>query len=71
MPCKYFDRECLEQKIEECKKGDNKISVHFQPKISDMEKENEKRSLHFVYQSSWQKYLINPYGQEIILLDAT
>ena len=70
LPCENFDGECLEQKIKEWKKGDNKISVHFRPKISDEGKENEKRYFRFVYQSNWQKYLLNHYD-EIILLDAT
>ena len=36
-----------------------------------MEKENEPNSFLFVCQSKWQKYLLQRYGSELILLDAT
>ena len=36
-----------------------------------MEKENEPNSFLLVCQSKWQKYLLQHYGSELILLDAT
>ena len=36
-----------------------------------MEIENEPNSFIFVCQSKWQKYLLQRYGNELILLNAT
>lgn len=34
-------------------------------------KREQKEAFPFGYQSSWQKYFLNPYGQEMILLDTS
>ena len=48
-------QECFEQKIEECKKDVNKISVHLHSKMLEIGIKNEMRFFFFICQSSWQK----------------
>ena len=66
-----IDQECLLYKIV-WKKADKNFSIFCRAKTKEqMEMENEPSSFLFVYQSKWQKYLLQRYGNELILLDAT
>ena len=48
------------------------FSIFYRAKTKEqMEKENEPNSFLLVCQSKWQKYLLQHYGSELILLDAT
>ena len=64
-----IDQECLLYKIEEWEKVD-KFFPYF-TELKQMEKGNEPNSFHFVCQSKWQKCLLQRYGTELLLLDAT
>ena len=67
-----IDPECLLYKIEEWKNADKLFSIFYRAKTKEqMEKENEPNSFLLVCQSKWQKYLLQHYGSELILLDAT
>ena len=64
-------QECLLYKIEEWEKADNFFSIFYRAKTKEqMEMENEPNSFPFVCQSKWQKYLLQRYGSELILLNA-
>lgn len=75
------DQERLQQKITEWKKNDPSVSIYFRPKvISDFETEsNQERevvdgkanSILFVYQTQWQKTILQRYGNEMLFLDST
>ena len=67
-----IDQECLLYKIEEWKKADKFFSIFYRAKTKElMEKENEPNSFLFVFQSKRQEYLLQRYGSELILLNAT
>lgn len=65
------DQEELERKIQDWKKNDpdSKIFLMKYAQSDDFSKPNDK--FLFVSQESWQKDLLNKYGQSVFLLDAT
>ena len=63
-----IDQECLEKKVEEWKTADSTLNVYFRAKIDSCEK---KETFLFVHQKKWQRDLLQRYGNEILLLDAT
>ena len=68
-----IDQECLMEKIEDWKKADASVNIFFRPKCVDTnDNENsDLRDLLFVYQAKWQQNLLERYGSEMLLLDAT
>ena len=64
-----IDQECLQKKIDEWKRLDSTLEIFFRPKTQKMDQTNER--FLFVYQKKWQKDLLQKYGNEILLLDAT
>lgn len=63
-----IDQECLEKKVEEWKTTDPALNIFFRPKTDE---DGKKENFLFVYQKKWQKDLLQRYGNEILLLDAT
>ena len=63
-----IDQECLEKKIEEWKTADPTLNVFFRSKKDTCD---EKKNFLFVHQKKWQRDLLQRYGNEILLLDAT
>ena len=64
-----IDQECLEKKVDEWKAADPTLNIFFRPKLDGDDEKREK--FLFVYQTKWQRDLLQKYGNEILLLDAT
>ncbi|XP_066932038.1 uncharacterized protein [Clytia hemisphaerica] len=64
-----IDQECLQQKIDEWKKANPSLNTFYRPKEDTGD--GKCQSFLFVHQEKWQRDLLQRYGDEILLLDAT
>ena len=71
-----IDQEELINRIEKWKAEDPNSSYFFRPyswedNATESEKNVNKNNLLFVHQEEWQKVLLQKYGQQLFLMDAT
>lgn len=69
-----LDQEALREKIDEWKSQNSSDFWLFRQSTSNADVDDnvdDRRHLLLIYQNSWQKRLLQRYGQEIVYMDAT